>query len=184
MNHPIVNLKLTTTVIWNLLLRSSRRYALLGVFVIILFTLQWLFNIDQLIDIVFGSNPLSFADRIDFLLDGFVNIFRFADDFVPISMILIAFMQAVTITLLVTFRYIKKLRSKQAAPLGLSFLGVGCVACGGSILTPILGVIAANISIAAAESISNILLVLALVVSYISMNKVAFMVAKSMPRKK
>ena len=65
----------------------------------------------------------------------------------------------------------------------LSFLGIGCVACGGSVLTPILGVVATNVSISFAESVSILLLLVAVVVSYISMNRVTFMVAKTVGRK-
>ncbi len=184
MRNPIVDLKLTWSVVYNLVLKTSRVYMLLGLFAIFLFVLQWLFNIDQLVEIVFGDNPLSIGERIDFLADGFVNIFRFADDFVPISMILIALVQAITLTLLISFRSLKRLKSSQGASLGLGFLGIGCVACGGSILTPILGLVATNVSVSLAESISTILLGVALVLSYASMNKVAFLVAKTMPKKR
>ena len=179
-----VNLRLSANVIWHLVITTSRVYILVPLFMLILFLLQWLFNIDQLVEIVFGDNPLSVADRIDFLADGFVNIFRFADDFVPIAMILIALMQAITLTLLISFRSLKKLQGAQGASIGLSFLGVGCVACGGSILTPILGIFASNISVSFAESVSDILLAIALVLSYISMNKVTFLVAKGVGKKK
>ena len=177
-----VDLKLTWAVVWNLILKTPRIYTFAGLFVVILFILQWLFNIDQLLEIVFGDNPLSVADRIDFLADGFVNIFRFADDFIPIAMILIALLQAATLTLLIGFREIKKLRSAQGASLGLGLLGVGCVACGGSILTPILGLIATNVSVSLAESVSTILLLIALTLSYVSLSKVAFLVAKKLPK--
>lgn len=173
--------RLTATVIWNLILKSNNLYLFLVLFVLTLFTLQWLFNIDQLLEIVFGDNPLSVADRLDFLVDGFVNIFRYVNDFVPVAMILISLMQAATFTLLLRYRSMKKLQGKQGVSIGLSFLGVGCVACGGSVLTPVLGVVATNVSVSLAESISTILLVIALVLSYLSMNQIAFLVAKAVP---
>ena len=182
MNQAFLNLKLTANVTWHLIIRTTRVYLLAGVFVLILFLLQWLFNIDQLLEIVLGNNPLSVADRLDFLFDGFINIFRFVDDFVPVSMILIALMQSITLTLLFSYRSVKSLKSKQGASLGLSLLGIGCVACGGSVLTPILGAIAANISVSVAEAVSNSLLLLALVLSYISMNRATLIVAKKMPK--
>jgi len=178
-DKQLTDAKLTWVVFWNLILKTHRIYLFAGSFVAVLFTLQWLFNIDQLLDIVLSNNPLSLGDRADFLVDGFFNIFRFADNLVPISMILIALMQSVTLTLLIGYRSIGELRGKQGASLGLSFLGIGCVACGGSILTPVLGLIATNISISFAESLSNGLLLIALVLSYLSMNKVTFMVART-----
>ena len=182
MSELLTNAKLSAVVVWNLILKTSRIYLLAALFVAILFLLQWLFNIDQLLDIVLGDNPLSVSERLDFLVDGFFNIFRFADDFTPIAMILIALLQAITLTLLISYRSLKKLRGKQGASLGLSFLGIGCVACGGSVLTPILGLVATNVSVSFAESVSSILLAIALVLSYISMNKVTFLVAKQVPK--
>lgn len=178
MRSQLLDAKLSIAVIWNVILKTARVYLFAFCFVTILFVLQWLFNIDQLLEVVFGDNALSFSDRAEFLVDGFINIFRYADDIVPISMILIALMQAVAVTLLISFRSIKKLQAQQGQAVGFAVFGVGCVACGGSILTPILGLVATNVSVGLAESISNILLVIALVLSYVAMNKVSFMVAK------
>ncbi len=174
----VLSLRLTWQVVLKLILSTTRIYLLAGLFVAILFALQWLFNIDQLLEVVFGDNPLSTADRVDFLLDGFVNIFRFADDIVPVSMILIALLQAITITLFMVLKE-KKASRAQGLSIGLSLGAVGCVACGGSILTPLLGFVATNVSVGFAESVSTVLLLVALVLSYISMNRVALLVAQS-----
>jgi len=183
MTELIVDIKLTAHVVWNVIFLTPRRYLFLLLFAVILFTLQWLFNIDQLIDIVFGDNPLSFAERLSFLYDGFINIFKFADNYVPVSMILIAFMQAATIVLVLSFKTNRKQTNKQSLSMGLSLLGVGCVACGGSILTPLLAVVAANVSIGLVESISILLLGVGMVFSFVALTKSATIAAKGTVKK-
>lgn len=174
----LTNARLSWQVFTRLVLGTSRVWVFFGTFVVMLFVLQWLFNIDQLSQIVLGDSGLSFNNRATFLVEGFINIFRYGNNFIPLSMILIALLQAVSITLLLSYRDVVGLRAHQSLPLGLSFLGVGCVACGGSVLTPILGVVAANVSIGFAESLSILLLLLAIVISYISMNRISFYVAR------
>lgn len=80
------------------------------------------------------------------------------------------------------YRRSKEAKSKNqlsgsAGSLGLGLLGAGCVACSGSLLAPILGVVAANISIAAAERIGDILLVAAVMFSYWSLSRITFKLA-------
>lgn len=175
--------RITFHVALHLVIKTRAIYVWVGLFAVILFILQWLFNINQLFEVVLGSNPLSIGERIDYLIDGFFNIFRFADDFVPIAMILIAAMQSLTLTLLIWYRGRKRIHAQQGLALGLSFIGVGCVACGGSILTPLLGVMAANVSVGLAEGLSDLLLLIGLVLSYTSMNHLAFQVAQAVAKK-
>lgn len=176
LQHAWVDAKLNYRVVAHFIFHTSWVYVAFGLFVLVLFLLQWLFNIDQLLEIVLGDNPLSVADRIDFVLDGFINIFRYANDFIPVAMISIAFLQALAITLLLRIRR-SRAGSKQALPLGLSVLSVGCVACGGSILTPVLSLLASSVSVAFAETLSRLLLVAALVLSYKSLTSIALMTA-------
>lgn len=178
MSHFFLNLKINWQVFLRIIILTPRRYLFIALFIVILFTLQWLFNIDQLIEIVLGDSGLSFMDRIDFLIQGFFNIFRYADDFVPLAILSIAALQATTLTLVLSFRTAKKIRSTQPVSLGVGLIGVGCVACGGSILTPILGLVASSVSVSFAERISELLLFIALVLSYISVTKISFQVAK------
>ena len=176
--HQWLNLQLVFQVVRIQILATSYLYVACVLFVLILFSLQWLFNIDQLVEIVFGGSPLSLLDRIDFLLNGFINIFRFANDFIPITMIVIALLQSLGVTLVImhrrTFRMIGR---GQIASLGLGLAGFGCVACGGSILTPLLSVVAISVSVALAQAISHLLLLLSLVLSYIALVRLALIVA-------
>ncbi len=175
---------LTWQVCLQFIIKTQARYITLMLFVVILFVLQWLFNVEQLVDVVFGDNPLTVADRINYLYEGFINIFRYANDIVPISMIMVALFQAATLTLLTLRHAQKKVRAQQGLAMSLGILGVGCVACGGSLLTPILGLIVTNVSVTLAESTSRLLLILAVVLSYIALTKVATSVAKTLPKAK
>jgi hypothetical protein len=181
---PFVSLKLSLVVVWNLILKTNKWVTFTSVFMLYLFVLQWLFSLDQLVDIVFGNNNLTLLDRVDFLFDGFLNIFKYANDFIPMAMILISLMQAVNITLLIHYKTSKSVRNAQGLAISLSAVGVGCVACGGSVITPILGFFASTISVTVAESISRLLLLAAIVVSYISMNRMTFIVAKTIHKQK
>ncbi len=178
--HIIVDIKLTWQVLYRLILKTNWLYPFMALYITILFALQWLFNIDQLLEVVLGDSGLGLLDRLDFLLNGFINIFRYVNGFIPIAMILIALMQSATLTLMVSRRlFSRKDGAQQVTSISFSLAGVGCVACGGSILTPILGLVASSVSVTLAEPISRVLLVIALVLSYKAMNRVALLAAKA-----
>ncbi len=175
-----VDLKLVGRIVNHFVLQTKYLYLATALFVAILFLLQWLFSLDQLEFL--WSSSLSVVEKIDFLIDGFLNIFKFADDIVPVSLILISAMQALAISLLVVLskelKQIKKTKIKsQASSFTLGLVGAGCVACGGSMLTPILGIIASSVSITLAERIGDILLMFAMVLSYRALSKISYQVA-------
>lgn len=180
MKHFLISwwqdLKLNFVVIDRFIFRTQLRFYFLGLFILVLFTLQWLFNIDQLIQIVFGASGLSAGERINFLIEGFINIFRYLDDFVPIMMIMIAVLQALSLSLLIGLKY-RKSYINQSSSLLVGVFGVGCFACGGSILSPILGFLAVNISVSLADLFSKFLLFISLMLSYISLSKISLITA-------
>ena len=153
-------------------------------FAVILFTLQWLFSYEQLSFVLTGDNGLDFWGKVDFLFDGFLNIFRFIDDFVPITLIIIALLQSTAIAMLLRLRKISQQKTTKKAvrdsigPLSIGLIGSGCVACGGSILSPLLGAIASNVSVTVARGVGDILLLLAVILSYRALTKIAFVMAK------
>lgn len=147
-----------------------------GLFILVLFILQWLFSIDQLLIVVFSNNGLTLLDKTDFLVSGFFNIFRYSNDVIPISMIVIAVLQSLLFGMLFKFGGGFGLR-RSAGALGLSSLGISCVACGGSILGPILSGVGVAVSTALARNITTGLLVLAVILSYTSLISVAVSIA-------
>jgi len=57
--------------------------------------------------------------------------------------------------------------------MGLSIIGAGCVACGGSLIAPILSLLATNVSISLAQSLGDILLLMAAVLSFWTLRNIA-----------
>lgn len=180
LKHAKVDAQLTWQVVCRHVLTVQSFLTMLGFFVLILFILQWLFNYQQLGFILGNSTGLSFYDKINFLVEAFINIFRFGSDIVPISMILIALFQSVALTLYLKLRHFathNKSVKSSVGSLTFGLLGSGCVACGGSLLTPLLGALASNVSVTLAERLGDILLVLAVILSYRALSKVAFIYA-------
>lgn len=178
----IVDLQLISHIFWRYVLGTWKIFMWLVIFVMLVFILQWLFNIEQLWFIL-GESSISSIDKLIFLQEGFFNIFRLANDIVPVSIILIAFMQATAITLFWAMRSSrnKAIRS-QVGPMSVGLVGAGCVACGGSILTPLLGAIASNFSFTLAERLSDIILIIAVVLSYRALSKISFVYANEVAK--
>jgi len=175
-----IDIQLNWRIFSSLILKSNFFYLNVILFVIVVMLLQWLFSADQLGIIFDPQFQLSVADKIDIFVNAFLDIFKFIDDVTPVSFVLIGLFQSVSITLLIKIYYDHKKRvetSKVAGSLGISLLGAGCVACGGSLLTPILGFFAVNISISFAQRISDALLVIAVILSYIALSRISVIAA-------
>ncbi len=135
-------------------------------FFLIIVLLQWLFLPSSFWTIV-TNKALSVTDKLDTLIQAFFDIFRFVDDLTPISFILIALLQATALVTWLALRsIISKRRSSQLGSLGIGLIGSGCVACGGSVLSPLLSAIASGISITVAERIGDVVLVGAVYLSF------------------
>ena len=101
----------------------------------------------------------------------------------PISIILIATFQASAIVLFfIVRRSRKKAVKQQIGSLAVGLIGSGCVACGGSILTPLLGAVASNVSVALAERISDILLLIAVLLSYRALSQISLVYAREVAK--
>lgn len=133
---------------------------------LIIFVLQWLFNIEGLLFIIRYTSQ-SIGEVIEFLSQGFLNIFRYPDDLTPISFILIAGLQATAVILVIRLKASAKPQlRKQTAALGVGLIGAGCVACGGSVLTPVLGALSTTFAAGVVNALSDILLIIAVILSY------------------
>jgi len=139
--------------------------------------LQWLLNVSAFRYILTGDIGLSLFERLDVFVDGVGRVFTNINDWTPISFLLIAVFQASAIILLLELKRQKKLERnksiKQAGSMGLSIIGAGCVACGGSLIAPILSLLATNVSISLAQSLGDILLLMAAVLSFWALRNIA-----------
>lgn len=145
------------------------------VFFATVFCLQWLFNIDQLFEVILGDSGLTFVERLDFLIDGFLNMFRYSNDFVPFSIILTALLLSLSFVV----AYIYRAKKKVLKPIGAGLLGVGCVACGGSVVSLGITFLTGSVlSLSLAGLISRVLLLVSVVLSYKSLVDVSFVAAE------
>lgn len=154
--------------------QTSWRYLWLVLVPLIIGLLQWLLNIEELQFFLFGGQ-ISFIEGLDIIVDGIFSVFTLPTDFTPIAFIIISVLQASAITLLFRLRSARKAgrrAAKQAGSLGVAVIGAGCVACGGSLVTPLLSLVAVNISVGFASVIGDILLMLAIVMSYLALKQV------------
>lgn len=134
-------------------------------FVMVLFILQWLFEYEQFYHIVILNEAgLSFTEILDVLIDALTSLFRYPDDLIPVSLIIIAFLQSAIVLMWIRSRQLKNAK-KVAGALGLGLLGAGCVACAGSLLSVILTSFGAVLSVTMVQTLGDILLVLAVLLS-------------------
>lgn len=138
----------------------------MGLFFLALVVLQWIFEFDQLYEVVVVNTAgLSLAEKIDFMLEAVWSLFRYADDVTPIAIILIAFFQAAIGTIWIRFRSVKKSK-RAAAAMGIGVFGAGCVACSSSLLSVALSNAGATLSVALVQAIGDILLIIAVMLSF------------------
>ena len=140
---------------------------LAGTFTLSLLLLQWVFNYELFYEILI-KNParLSLEVRFDVFVDAMLNVFRYGNDLTPVSLILISFFQASIITIWWRVRLIVHSPQLRVKALGVGIIGSGCVACGSSLLPVILNLFGSTLSVGFVQTIGDILLVLAVVLSY------------------
>lgn len=139
-------------------------------FVLIAMILQWAFQYEVLWDII-SNEGLNFGEKIQEVFQAFVNLFILIDDITPISILAISLVQALAATMLISARNAKN-KTKQIGTSALALAGMGCVSCRGSLLTPLLTVIASDISLTQAQNIGNVVLLISLVLSYLVLLRV------------
>lgn len=156
--------------------QTKWRYLWILLVPVIIALLQWLLNIRLLVEILTSDSGLSLWQKIDVFGDSVGRVFTEIGDWTPISFILISTTQAAAIVLLVILKkeasLAKKYGAKQASSVGVAVVGAGCVACGGSLVTPLLGLLASNVSFALAEGIGSALLLISVIMSIYALNGV------------
>lgn len=145
-----------------------------GSFTIVLIILQWVFNYELFYEILVNNVAgLTLLERINVFVDAMFNVFQYADDLTPISLILITFFQASAVTIWWRMHRASSAANVRFGSLGVGLLGSGCVACGSSILPILFNIVGSTLSVSLVQTIGDILLVLAVVLSYRAMLKLA-----------
>ncbi len=138
----------------------------MAIFFGLLFLLQWIFEYEQFYEVVvMNDSGQSVIEIVNFLFDALMSLFKYPDDLIPMSLLIISFFQT---SILVIWLRARKLRNADKVPLGalgVGLLGSGCVACASSLLGVILSVFGTAVSVAFIRALGDILLVLAVLLS-------------------
>lgn len=167
MTNLLIRIKLAANTIIRVLSISHYGFRAMWYSLAILAILQWSFNIGILVAVV-QNTPLE-APR--FFIDGIINIFRYNDNFVSFGMITIAIMQGTALTLVRFIKDASRKTSKSANQTSVAFVlfGTGCVACGGSIIAPLLASLPATFSVVISRTVGNIAILIGLLLSLYSL---------------
>ncbi len=157
------------TIFW--LLRQWR-YSLLAVIVAFVFfeLIYWLFNL-EILGVILGSGNLSILEKLHFLIDPIISLSDITSGLTATLMLTLSLVQGINIALLA---YILRHQPKlDAAALGggtfvglLAVIGLGCPACGTSIITPIVAIFVSGSAVAVSQTITNIALPIALLAGF------------------
>ena len=163
-----IKLKLSAkTVGWVL---SRWRYALLALVTAFLFfeLIYWMFNLEVLFTIL-GSSGVSIVEKINVLLSPLGSIAASSGTYVASLMVILSLLQGVNIAVLAfTMRHQQK---TDPSLLGgstfvglLALIGLGCPACGTSLITPVVALFVSTSAVAISEKIMLVVLPLAIIV--------------------
>ncbi len=143
--------------------------------------IYWLFNL-QIFTKILTSSKVGFLDKLELLIVPFRSIGVASGRFSLILMILLAIIQGITIAGLV---YVVKNQPKVDAKLFgsstitslLAVVGLGCPACGTSVLTPIVALFVSGSTLAISETITEIALPLAILVGLYGLQTIGLRIA-------
>lgn len=125
-------------------LRPYSRYFLLIWFITVSVFL-WLVNID-LLAYILSSPVLTFIGKIDFIIEAYLNFFKI-DNSISLSRAIFSFLLAINLTLLVFLWRVGKQRLgivKSNSGALLAMVGSHCVACGTSLVAPLITALAGS----------------------------------------
>ncbi len=162
----IADLRAALTTLYRAVWYEYYPLAFVGIFFLILFLLQWVFQYQQFYEVIIVNDlGQTVAERLDFLFFSLTSLFRYPDDLTPIALILIGFFQAATLVIWLRVRSIKLARKATMGALGAGIVGAGCVACASSLLTVLFSIFGSTLSIAFVSALGDILLVVAVLLS-------------------
>lgn len=148
------------------------RYLLLTLALSVVFVelLFWLNNINLLFYIFLTPN-LNILQKIQFVASTYTSIWQSSTSFVAYMFLIISFLQGNMMACLFYIVRRKRIKGivKTAGSGGLASilaaLGLGCAACGTSLITPILAFLFSSTSTALADSVGGYVLILGAIVS-------------------
>lgn len=116
---------------------------------------------------ILWSGNVSFADKLSVLLSSFRSVAAASGVLLFTLMLLVSLAQGVTIaSLTYIFRHQNKIDTSLlggSSVVGLlALLGLGCPACGTSLLTPLVAIFVSGSAVAVSEKIMNVILPFAL----------------------
>lgn len=144
----------------------------------VLFVLQWLFAFPQLV-YIWQTAP---AELPRYLIEGFFNFLRYVDGFIPWTILSVAVLQGIALTLLrVVRRQATTARRTRYPSLMLAVLGSGCVACGGSVIAPLFASYSAAVATQLSELVSRIVLAIAVILAMVTIYKISGYIKTGQP---
>ena len=185
MNYSLFMTKLKLSLKSVLVVITRPRYLALAILLAFVFfeIVYWAFNLG-ILSVVLGSG-IGLSDKVLFLLSPFRDIFSTAGALVGILMILVALVQGINLAMLVYT--VKHQRRLNAGVIGggsiagiLAVVGLGCSACGTTLLTPIVAIVVSSSSSAfsIAEGLTVIAPLLAVIVGLVGMYYLGIEIAK------
>lgn len=135
----------------------------------------WFLNLG-LAHYLFVSPYLTLSDKLGIVIGSYSGIFAYPFSGLALTLFLVSALQGVSISAIVyTIRHERESNKGMVKNLGgtgiaalLSVLGLGCAACGSSLVTPILTFLFASSSVALAETVGLYSALLALVVAIVT----------------
>lgn len=151
-------------------LMTKWRYALLALLVALLFfeLMYWLFNLNILTTILLSGN-VSFGDKLAVLASPLRSILVSSGATTLVLMIILSLVQGLNIAALTyVVRHQQKLDTEAIGGSSIISLlvlfGLGCPACGTSLITPIVAIFVSGSAVAVSEQIMMFILPIALLV--------------------
>lgn len=164
---------------------SQWRYILLAVIAALLFfeLIYWLFNASTLW-IIMSSPNVSIIEKIQVLLSPFESIGQASGTTLLTMMIGLAILQGISIAALTyVIRRQKKIDDRLIG--GSSFItllaviGLGCPACGTSLITPIVALFVSGSAVAVSEQIAAVVTPIALLIAAYGVYKLGIQIANT-----
>jgi hypothetical protein len=142
------------------------RYTILAIFITLLFAFVLTLVTSGSTDFKLLVSALPITDKLGVLGDVFVRIFTNLTSLDGVATLLLSLLQGVAVALLVfNFKHQHKLDGESVAGSGLAgliaMLGLGCSACGTSLLMPIVTLIFSSGAYAVAETVGRAITVAA-----------------------
>lgn len=156
------------TVMW---IMSKWRYAIAALLISIFFfeLIYWVFNLNIFWSVI-SSTKISLFDKLSFMASPLESVVQLSGYASAITMILLSITQGISIAILIfIIRHQKKVDSEmvgRSSLIGiLAIIGLGCPACGTSLLTPIIAIFVSGSAVTVSEQITIITLPIALLIS-------------------